>query len=266
MIIDIQFSPAVEAWPSLRDGVLNAEEAGFGTTWVFDHFAGNVLQGGTTMIECFSLLGALAATTSRIGLGSLVVNIANRNPGVMALTAASVQTLSGGRFTLGLGAGAAPNTPWSIEHGLLGLELEPTVARRHERLVRGLDEIDRWWATDRPAELAPFPLPVPRPPVILGVNSEPLATIAGARCDGLNVRFSHPDLEALIAAGLRARSLRPDAADLVPFDVSVWTHWDDALADPGHPDRVRWQAMGVTRLVLVWLQPHDPAAISRFFS
>jgi alkanesulfonate monooxygenase SsuD/methylene tetrahydromethanopterin reductase-like flavin-dependent oxidoreductase (luciferase family) len=263
MIIDIQFSPAVEAWPSLRDGVANAEEAGFDTAWVFDHFAGDVL-GGTTMIECFTLLGALAASTSSIGLGSLVVNVANRNPAVMALTAASVQAVSGGRFTLGLGAGAAPNTKWSAEHGLLGLDLEPTVARRHQRLERALDELDRWWATDRPAELAPFAVAFPRPPIVLGVNSHALASIAGARCEGLNVRSSHPDLEALLAAARRARALRPDADGLPPFDVSVWALWDDALADPHHPDRLRWQAMGVTRLILVWLQPHDAAAVARF--
>lgn len=263
MIIDIQFSAAVEPWPALRDGVLNAEESGFDTAWVFDHFAGNVL-GGTTMIECFTLLGALAASTTRIGLGSLVVNVANRNPGVMALTAASVQHVSGGRFTLGLGAGAAPNTPWSVEHGILGVHLEPTVAKRHLRLVAALDEIDRLWAPDRPAEMAPFPTALPRPPVVLGVNSEALATIAGARCDGLNVRASHPDLEALIAAAKRARDLRHDAADRPPFDISVWDHWNDALADPAHPDRVRWVALGVNRLVVVWLQPHDPAAVARF--
>ena len=69
MIIDIQFSPAVDTWPVVRDGVLLAEACGFDTAWVFDHFAGSVLAGGTTMIECFTLLGALSAATTRIGLG-----------------------------------------------------------------------------------------------------------------------------------------------------------------------------------------------------
>lgn len=108
MRFDIQLSPAAESWTSLRDGVLLAEELGYDTAWVFDHFAGAMLS-GTTMVECFTLLGALSAATERIGLGSLVVNVANRHPAVMAMSAASVQTLSGGRFTLGLGAGAAPN-------------------------------------------------------------------------------------------------------------------------------------------------------------
>src|SRR4051794_135898 len=106
MRIDLQLSPAVEPWPVLRDSVRLAEERGFDTAWVFDHFDGTML-GGATMLECFTLLGALAASTTRIGLGSLVVNVANRLPAVMAQSAASVQILSDGRFRLGLGAGAA---------------------------------------------------------------------------------------------------------------------------------------------------------------
>jgi alkanesulfonate monooxygenase SsuD/methylene tetrahydromethanopterin reductase-like flavin-dependent oxidoreductase (luciferase family) len=264
MIIDIQFSPAVEPWERLRDGVLLAEQVGFDTTWVFDHFAGNVLAGGTTMIECFTLLGALSAATTTIGLGTLVVNVANRNPGVMALSAASVQAVSGGRFTLGLGAGAAPNTAWSIEHGLLAIGLEPTVALRHRRLQAALDEVERLWSPDRAAELDAFPRADPRPPVILGVNSVALAAIAGQRCDGMNVRSSHDDLAALIDAGRQAHAQRTDAATARPFDVSVWANWDPSLADPEQPDRRRWAQMGVDRLVLVWLQPHDPAAVAAF--
>jgi alkanesulfonate monooxygenase SsuD/methylene tetrahydromethanopterin reductase-like flavin-dependent oxidoreductase (luciferase family) len=265
MIIDIQLSPAVEPWASVRDGVLLAEASGFETAWVFDHFAGDVL-GGTTMLECFTLLGALAGATTRIGLGSLVVNVANRNPGVMALSAASVQTISGGRFILGLGAGAAPDTAWSTEHRLLGLHLEPTIAARHRRLAAALDEIERWWSPDRPAELAPYAVATPRPPIILGVNSQPLAAMAGARCDGLNVRSSHPQLAELIDAARRARDQRPWATGQQPFDVSVWAAWDDALADPRDPRRVAWQRLGVDRLVMVCLQPHDPAALARFMA
>lgn len=266
MIIDIQFNPTVEPWESIRDGVLVAEEAGFGTAWVFDHFDGAML-GGTTMLECFTLLGAMAASSSAagsgtIGLGTLVANVANRNPGVLAMCAASVQAISNGRFTLGLGAGAAPNTRWSTEHGHLGIALAATMTERHRLLDAALTEIDRWWNPDRPAELATFPLPSPRPPVIVGVNSEPLAALAGRRADGINVRGNHPRLDAIVVAAVEARRGTDRAAETM--DVSVWAAWDDALADPEHPQRRRWAALGVTRLVMVCLQPHDPAAIARF--
>jgi alkanesulfonate monooxygenase SsuD/methylene tetrahydromethanopterin reductase-like flavin-dependent oxidoreductase (luciferase family) len=262
MFVDIQLNPATERWEALRDGVSAAETAGFDTAWVFDHFAGNVLRGGPTMIECFTLLGALAASTTRIRLGTLVVNVANRNPGVMALSAAGVQELSGGRFTLGIGAGAAPNTPWSAEHRALGLHLEPTIATRHARFAATLDEIDRLWSPDRPDELAAFLLPHPRPRVIVGVNSAALARLAGERTDGINVRADHADLHAIITAArdAHAASARADR----PFEVSVWTWFDPALDDPDHASRRAWAAAGVERLVLVCLEPHDRRAVERF--
>ena len=263
MIIDIQLNPAVERWETLRDGVHTAEEAGFDTACVLDHFAGDVLRGGPTMIECFTLLGALSASTTRIGLGTLVVNVANRNSGVMALSAASVHEVSGGRFTLGIGAGAAPGTAWSAEHRALGLHLEPTVARRHARLAGALDEIDRLWAPDRAPELSAFALPTPRPRVIVGVNSSALARLAGARTDGINVRSGHDDLTGVIGSARAARAESTRAGD--PFEVSVWDFFDPALADPTHPKRVAWVAQGVDRLVLVCLAPHDPTAVAMFF-
>ncbi len=263
MIIDIQLNPAVEPWERLRDGVLAAEAAGFETAYVFDHFAGSLLNGGEEMLECFTLLGALASATSTIKLGTLVVNIANRHPGVMAMSAASVQTISCGRLVLGLGAGAAPNTPWSAEHRALGLELAPTIAARHRRLADALELIDDLWADDRKPEFADFHRPRPRPPVFLGVNSEPLARLAATRTDGFNVRQSHDQLAAIIAAGLDARAAS-DRADQ-PMMVSVWAVFDRALADPDHPKRREWAEIGVNRLVLVSLQPHDPDEIAGFF-
>jgi alkanesulfonate monooxygenase SsuD/methylene tetrahydromethanopterin reductase-like flavin-dependent oxidoreductase (luciferase family) len=264
MIIDIQLNAAVEPWERLRDGVLTAEAAGFDTTYVFDHFAGSLLRGGERMLECFTLLGALAGVTSRIRLGTLVVNIANRNPGVMGLAAATLQTVSDGRLVLGLGAGAAPNTPWSAEHRALGIELAPTIAARHRRLADALDLIDELWAGERPPEYADFHRPAVRPPVFLGVNSEPLARLAATRTDGFNVRQSHDDLAAIVAAGLAARAASDRAND--PMIVSVWDHFDRALADPDHPKRREWAELGVNRLVLVCLDPHDPEELARFFA
>lgn len=260
MAVDVQFSPAVEPWPVLRDAVLMAEDRGFDTAWTFDHFAGAMLD-GTSMIECFTLLGALATATTRIGLGSLVVNAANRSPGVTVQCAAAVHEVSDGRFVFGLGAGAAPGSRWAAEHAALGIELGATVADRRAVVIRTLDALDRWWGDDRPDELATFPLPRPRPPVILGVNSVGLAALAGTRTDGINIRGDHERLLEILDA---ADAARRDADRIdEPWDCSVWAFWDDALLDPEHPDRLRWAALGVTRLVLVWLSPHDAPALAR---
>jgi hypothetical protein len=48
--------------------------------------------------------------------------------------------------------------------------------------------------------------------------------------------------------------------------VSVWAEWDRGLADPDHPDRRRWAELGVNRLVLVCLNPHDPHELEHFFA
>ncbi|MDP9463551.1 MAG: LLM class flavin-dependent oxidoreductase, partial [Actinomycetota bacterium] len=116
MKVDIQFSPGANDWPVLRDAVLRAEIDGYDTTWVFDHFDGAMISGDRPMLECFTMLGALAEATSTIGLGTLVANVANRHPAVLAAAASSVQRISGGRLTLGLGAGTAPSSKWSSEH------------------------------------------------------------------------------------------------------------------------------------------------------
>lgn len=262
MIIDIQLNPAVEPWPRLIDGVLAAEEAGFGTVWVYDHFDGSMLR-GSRMIECFTLLGAYAARTSRIGIGPMVVNVANRNPYVMAMSALSVQHISGGRLRLGIGAGAAPGTPWSAEHRLFGIELGATLHERHHRFEAALDVVDTLFAARRPEAFDAFPKAEVRPPVVVGVNSAPLAELAGRRCDGMNIRADHPELAEIIDTARRAREGSTAAGR--PFDVSVWTHWDSALADPEHPRRQVWRALGVDRLILTCLDPFDLGAITRFF-
>ena len=84
-----------------------AEELGFNGVWPLDH----VLVGADLkdrypwVIEPMTLLGYLAARTSRIRLGTSVIVLAMRNPFVVAKQAATIDLLSNGRFTLGLGAG-----------------------------------------------------------------------------------------------------------------------------------------------------------------
>lgn len=252
MIIDIQISPATTAWPRLRDGVRAAEELGYGAAWAFDHFDGRVLSRGDSvgsgMLECFSLLGALAATTTTIGLGSLVVNVHNRPAGTLAASAATVQRISEGRLLLGLGAGASPGSRWASEHVLLGIDVAATLPERHAVLDRQLDMIETLWAHDRHESFAGFELPLQRPPVLLGVNSVALARTAGSRCDGVNVRAAHPAARDLLAA---AR----DAAGDKPFVTTAWAAYDDRA---GIEAARSW---GVDRLILVWFVPLDPASI-----
>ncbi len=246
--LDVLYNAATHSWPSLRDRVRDAEAQGFGTAWVYDHLSGSVFN-SPRMLECFTLAGALAAATSTIGIGTLVVNAANRTAGMTVSAAASVQEISGGRFVFGLGAGAAPNTKWSEEQDLLGIALPGSMAARHERLVEVLDLCDELWDAQRDPQWTGFPLPSPRPPVLLGVNSVALAQVAGRRCEALNVRLEHPSLSDFYAAALQARAESDRAG--TPLTLTAWTSMNDASLDPNGEIQGNFAALGGDRLILM---------------
>ncbi|HZX53121.1 MAG TPA: LLM class flavin-dependent oxidoreductase, partial [Ilumatobacteraceae bacterium] len=211
----------------LRDAVLRAEGDGYDTTWVFDHFDGAMVQGDRPMLECFTLLGALAAATSTIGLGTLVANVANRHPAVLAEAASSVQRISGGRFTLGLGAGTAPESKWSGEHAVRGIPLYHDMADRHAAVGKQIRTI-----RDLPEPMK----------VIVGVNSVRLSRVAGTIADGINVRMSNDHAGDFIKAAREAAANRS-------FEISGWSF------GPVESARVRADELELDRLVIVELGP-----------
>lgn len=246
--LDVLYSAANYCWPELRDNVLRAEVQGFATAWVFDHLSGSVMS-SPRMLECFSLAGALAGVTSTIGIGTLVVNAANRSPGVTVNAAASLQEISGGRFVFGLGAGPAPGSRWAVEHHLLEISLHESVQARHDHLIDVLDLCDTLWDPLRDKKWTGFPLPMPRPPVLLGVNSVALAKVAGSRCEGVNVHLDHPRVGEIFEAARRARaeSVRAGA----PVDLSAWTALSAESLDPDGDAQRRLADLGGNRLILV---------------
>jgi alkanesulfonate monooxygenase SsuD/methylene tetrahydromethanopterin reductase-like flavin-dependent oxidoreductase (luciferase family) len=229
MILDLQLSSAHNDWPEIRDAVLEAEAEGYGTTWVLDHFDGSVFPGGDRdVLECCTLLGALAVATSTIGLGSLVANVANRHPAVLAAAMSSTHRISGGRLIVGIGAGAAPETPWSREHKERGIPLLPVLADRHAAVVRQIEVL---------RGIEPMP-------IIVGVNSASLARIAGLHADGVNVRLSSPNAAAYIEAAREAAGDRP-------FDYSGWA----SLHDMASQDKAR--ELDLDRLIISRLERHS---------
>jgi alkanesulfonate monooxygenase SsuD/methylene tetrahydromethanopterin reductase-like flavin-dependent oxidoreductase (luciferase family) len=232
MIVDVQFSSAHNDWPALRDAVLEAESDGtYGTTWVLDHFDGSTFPGGDRdLLEAFTFMGALAAATTTIGIGSLVANVANRHPELLALAASSVQRISNGRLQLGIGAGAAPETPWSREHRERGIELLPTLPERHAAVVHQIEVLRRR---------------APDVPVIVGVNSEQLARIAGTYADGVNIRLSSAHSARYLAA---AREAAHESQRDTSFDCSGWaSNHDLASQEKAHE-------LGLDRLIISRLE------------
>jgi alkanesulfonate monooxygenase SsuD/methylene tetrahydromethanopterin reductase-like flavin-dependent oxidoreductase (luciferase family) len=93
-------------WPELATLIRRIEQLGFDSIWKTEHFLYHMADGSADgPWEAWSMLGAAAAITSRVELGSLVTPVGFHNPAVLAKTSATVDEISGGRLILGLGAG-----------------------------------------------------------------------------------------------------------------------------------------------------------------
>lgn len=254
MIIDIQFNQGAANWSRMREAVVAAEEAGFGTLWNLDHFSGAML-GSDSMSECFVSLGAWAACTSTIGLGTLVVNATNRSAAMLAHCAATVQQVSGGRYTLGIGAGASPRSRWADEQRAIGVVPRESLGERHRHVADTVAEVRRILSPDRDVSLAGFPVLAEPLRVVVGANSKALAEYAGTNCDGINVGHWNTDRAGIIAAALARAGGRP-------FDASVWDTFTPALCDADHPGIVAHRSIGATRVILTVAGAPDPEAIA----
>jgi alkanesulfonate monooxygenase SsuD/methylene tetrahydromethanopterin reductase-like flavin-dependent oxidoreductase (luciferase family) len=131
VLVDMLFDPFGGRWEDLRDAAVLAEGAGFDGLWLYDHLAGSV-HGAPHVLECWTVLSAVAAAVPRLFVGSLVLNVANREAGTLAVMAATLQEVSGGRLLLGVGAGGGMDTPYAAEQVALGRAVPGDTIRRRE--------------------------------------------------------------------------------------------------------------------------------------
>jgi F420-dependent oxidoreductase-like protein len=126
------------AWPDLRAAAVAAEEAGFDSLWVDDHLLNDEGDPDAPKLEAWTTLAALAAVTSRARLGLLVGANTLRAPGLVAKMAVTLDEVSGGRLTLGLGAG------WmEAEHRAFGFDFGSSPGERLDRLEESVSLIRR---------------------------------------------------------------------------------------------------------------------------
>jgi alkanesulfonate monooxygenase SsuD/methylene tetrahydromethanopterin reductase-like flavin-dependent oxidoreductase (luciferase family) len=182
MRIDVLLDTFGTRWPEVHEGAVAAERAGFDGVWVNDHLAGSV-EGAPHVLECWTVLAALAATVPQLSLGPLVLNVANRDPGTLAVMAATLQHVSGGRLLLGLGAGAGAGTQYATEQEALGRSVLPDSDRRRcvEHTIALLRQV--WSSAEASAEGFLWPEPVP--PIIVAAFGPKMAELAGRAADGI---------------------------------------------------------------------------------
>ena len=154
-----------------------ADRSGFDTVLVMDHFYQLPMIGDPEnfMLECYSLLSALARDTDHVRLSALVTGNTYRNPAVLAKTVTTLDIVSNGRAMLGIGAG------WfELEHDAFGIEFG-TFTDRFEKLDEALQIIGpmlrgervsldgRWYTTK---EAMNEPNPVGAVPIMIGGGGE----------------------------------------------------------------------------------------------
>ena len=156
---------------------VEADTSGFDTVLVMDHFYQLPMLGtpDNYMLECYSLLSALARETSTVRLSALVTGNTYRNPAILAKTVTTLDIVSKGRAQLGIGAG------WfELEHDAFGIEFG-TFTDRFEKLEESLQIVIPMLRGERPSldgkhystkDAMNEPQPVGRIPVMIGGGGE----------------------------------------------------------------------------------------------
>jgi probable F420-dependent oxidoreductase len=158
-------------WPEYVAMARAAERVGFDTIWLGDHLLYRYADGSTRgPWEVWTMLAAVAASTSRIRLGPLVAATAFHAPPMLAKLAATVDEISGGRLILGLGAG------WNeTEFRAFGFPFDHRISRFEEAftiirtlLRQGAIDFDGTFFQARDCELRPKPARPGGPPLMIG--------------------------------------------------------------------------------------------------
>jgi probable F420-dependent oxidoreductase len=193
-------------WPEYVALARAAEEVGFDSIWVGDHY---LYRGGERPErgpwEAWTLLSALAAVTERVVLGPLVACLGFHEPAVLAKMAATVDEVSGGRLVFGVGAG------WNeTEFRAFGIPYDHRVGRFEEsyEIVRRLLDGERVTFHGRYVDVADvvlLPRPARRPRLMVGSSGKRMLAITLPTADAWNSWFDEYGNSVEGYAALRGR-------------------------------------------------------------
>lgn len=163
----------------LRRLVGRAENCGFDSFWVMDHFhqIRNVGEPQEPMLEGWTTQSVVAGLTSKIKLGTLVTGIVYRHPSVLAKVGATLDVLSRGRLFMGIGAA------WNVEEATAYGISFPPIKERMQRLEEAVQIIRKMWTEESAtfsgkfyqihnAYCNPKPIQKPHPQIMIGGSGE----------------------------------------------------------------------------------------------
>ena len=263
------------AWGRTVAVARQAEALGFESVWLFDHFHTVPRPTDEITFESFTSLSALAALTERIRLGQIVICNGFRNPALTAKMASTLDTISGGRFELGIGAG------WKRDEWLAYGYGFPETAERLAMLHDALEVISRMLEPGKEnhatyegrhhrvadARNVPKPIQATGMPIMVGGNGPNVTWRLAARyADELNLDGLSPDevREALPTIRARCEEIDRDPDSLA---VSIHAWW--GMPDWSSPGSERqaflndYAELGVSRLIgLVRSSAEDDGALA----
>ena len=194
-------------WPELLDMARAIEASGFDSIWLGEHLLYRWPERAPRgPWEAWTLMGALAAVTSRVQFGPLVACTGFHNPALLAKQAATIDEIGGGRFVLGLGAG------WNeTEFRAFGFPFDHRVDRFEEAftIIRGLlqdgaIDFEGTYHSARDCELQPRPRPG-GPPLLIGSNGPRMLRLTMPHVQAWNTWFADIDNRPAGVAALRER-------------------------------------------------------------
>ncbi len=170
---------ATNKWAKSVEVAQLAEQLGYDSIWVYDHFHNVPRPAHEAVFECWTSIAAISQLTSRIRLGQMVGCNSYRNPGLLAKITATVDVISGGRLDWGIGAGWYEN-----EYRAYGYDF-PKPKDRIGMLRESVEIVKSMWTEAETtykgkyyelvrANCDPKPLQDPHPPIWIGGGGEQL--------------------------------------------------------------------------------------------
>ncbi|MGQ0630855.1 MAG: TIGR03560 family F420-dependent LLM class oxidoreductase [Sporichthyaceae bacterium] len=173
-------------WAKAVEVAVLAEELGYDSLWVYDHFHNVPKPAEEAMFECWTTMAAISQRTSRIMLGQMVGCAPYRNPALLAKITSNIDVMSGGRLIWGIGAGWYRNEFAGYGYEFASAADRIRVMRETVEIVTGMwrepsfSYSGRHFTLDK-GQCDPKPLQSPRPQVLIGGGGEQLTLRVVAR-------------------------------------------------------------------------------------
>ena len=221
----------VDAWQRTRAVAKQSEALGFESIWLFDHFHTVPRPTLEITFEAFTSLAALAAETTRVRLGHIVLCAAYRNPALTTKMISTLDVISAGRAELGLGAGWKRDEWRAYGYGFPDAPERLAILKDTLEVAQAMMTDDRatYSGEQRHVDGAinrPRPVQQPRIPIMVGGNGPNVTWRLAARyADELNLDGMTPSevADALPVIRARCEEIGRDPASLA---VSVHVWWE----------------------------------------